>query len=82
MRKKEHGLSLKRPRKNKRWGDARPAPGLLSQPMGLVSARAFGLGLGGPFGRFKFAAHAVADAPTPGDLFEPVLLVKGRTNAL
>lgn len=38
--KKEHGLSLKRPRKNKRRGEARPAPGFLSQPMGLVSARA------------------------------------------
>lgn len=54
--KKAHGLSLKRPPKKKRRGEAKPAPSLLSQRMGLVSARALWLGLGGSFPRFEFAA--------------------------
>lgn len=62
--RKRAWVELEAPPEKQTLGRSEAGPGLLSQPMGLVSARAFWLGFGGSFARFKFAAHAVADAPT------------------
>lgn len=85
--RKRAWVELEAPPEKQTSGRSKAGPGLFEPTDGIgfsASVLAW-LGLGGPFARFKFAAHAVArqaDAPTPKNSFELALLAGGRTNAL